>query len=565
MTCDYPCNCFNDSTYTPCTENLTCCEHCDGGAPCAYAILFKCEHGHALDDVGRVTCPQGIVARHITMLWKDCLFNCKWSARIGLGVGFDGNSCDVGSLICFDDLDFPGNPSNYPCGCDRCLPSGYVDNSVCDDPCVRPYTPFCEDNYLRPMEFGCGRIPGDVGNSEACGWHDWFGKTYDCDQGPTYWQDFLDNCTAPVWQLEVTGSSSATITANYIPDFTLPVLTAAATYSCDSWDCLGRNTFTLDGTFPNDTVTWLPKHICVVPYSSNLQTPCDTVDDMCACKDAGWNNFCLDLSGFTCGGIQNPTDPLSLVRNAAFTVNGHDVSGSISDPSAPCGYFFGSINSSCNGSDDLYLAFLVYCDGSDYQGKLYCVNAGAVTLVSSVTFTETSYCDDGFRGTIDWGSSATSCCPTCDSGVATDCCPDDPVPSTLYATISAPDCDLASGMTLPPDGMVITLSYIGLSGGIHRWTGPMDLPLPTSPLGPCVEPLTFGFALIDGISCEYFMWIEDGDGNDIWGNSSSAGQGSHSCVFTSATNNTENATVPTCMQRAFAPTCSGAMTATVTP
>lgn len=445
MACGTPCNCMNTSAYSPCTENLPCCEHCPEGAPCAYAMLFRCEH-KGLDEF------YGLSSRFITALWKDCLFDCaSWSARVYLETCLDGTDnsavADDG-IVCFAPAGIPG--AAYECGCDYALPTGHIDDD-CDTVCIKPHIPFCDTHYLKPMHFGCGKFPGAAGQDQ-CGWHDWYGITYPCESGPDIGDQF-ELCYPAVWQLEILTSSYATLNANYLQYDSIgptgptgtPTLNLAAMYECTDWKCLPEgdgdsdhgNTFTITGTYPNEMFPWLPKHICVVPYSARWGHHCEDAADACACADAGWNNVCLDLNGFLCGSyVGTEGSYISLTR----TKSGGFGPATITAPTpAPCGYFTAEINTTaCDESTEFSLIFVVWCDGTDWRERIYCYNSNdlTTTLICDTTATITDTCPDGVRFTFDCGVISSSCCPDCSGTISTTCCPSNLLPTALNLTIT---------------------------------------------------------------------------------------------------------------------------------
>lgn len=460
-------SCKNRSSFTAAGDLVTCANNCSEGAPCAYAFLHGCNFK---------TEPW---TEPITVVWRECLFqNDIYTARRGKGcTNFGGAPCTQLNDPWWENS--KGKPDNHmdPNKWHQWFPPVYDADG----------TP-----TWTTIELGAGRmeeLADRFGQSYRCGWRDWVNLTFPCDAGLDYWQRELSANTEIIWKLTIESSTATYVGYGaMLPDGTQPVI---VTYRCTSFVCLERNTFTrvdAESVLPSQ---FFPR-VCCTPYSADWQSPCDTKTDACACADSGWRNACLSLSGVICGNLAG--GKLSLPRNAATNFVGDlglDLSSScISAPSpAPCGYFLGTLpyaQNSCGvgptwdgTTANNTLAFLAWCDGTDWQIEIYCITftlaVGPGDTVTScvkicdTTITEVERCPDGFRGTFSCDGSASGCCPDCDEppgdeppGITTDCCPDDPLPATLYATFDADLCAF--------DGEVVTLTFNGTSAWIGTLT-----------------------------------------------------------------------------------------------
>lgn len=141
------------------------------------------------------------------------------------------------------------------------------------------------------------------------------------------------------------------------------------------------------------------------------------------------------------------------------------------------------------------------------------------------------------------------CCMQCGPPpVNTGCCD---VPQDLFATITAPGCAALHGTVIP-------ITYAGLSGGVHRWTGSFAM-------GGTCGTVTFTFGIFDGPSCEFFMVLKNAGGTTLWGGEGTPDQGTIGCPFFSATNSTVNIAIPACRLSIMPPMCNGNMTIGVSP
>lgn len=512
------CDCTNQTTFAPCEDDgvprqyNVCCEHCPGGAPSAYALIFGCCAWY----------PNLIVAPNVTIVWRDCPFvECKWSVRRFLELPIAASSCQQYTfpLVCRDVNPVTGVPDGALSYCALDFPIGGC-------PAV-----------LNSCAVATG-APCDID-----GHRDRYGMPFDTSSGS--YSDLMSNpIYGPIWELEVTSPTTAIITGTCW-DITGPT-GQTIVYECDEWECLGRCTFTVqDGELPdwgslsygNPHLTstkpiQFPKHICVVPAVGNYRTPCDSPSAACECRDAGWSSGIIEYTG-----------PCGLPASWGMPRN-PELPGCIDAPSGPCGYFYNEVETSICG-DPRTLGFLLWCGGSTpWDLQVYCFNAAGTDceLVCDTTTTEVRYCPDGYE--FIWACDSFGECCDCGATVTSDCCPDDPIPATLYATLAAASCSQLNGV-------VVTLTYVG-SG---EWSG--DFVATAAPLR--CGTLTFSFVLTP--DCNIYMYIKDAGGSVVWGSTTTP---CNTLICPMASEACTNP-VPPCQASILPPLCSGNMTATVTP
>lgn len=193
------------------------------------------------------------------------------------------------------------------------------------------------------------------------------------------------------------------------------------------------------------------------------------------------------------------------------------------------------------------IAFTVPCDGTFGPDDV------ALTIDDCTVTVDDAYIDcDGPNGYAAMYFTFSGICGECSingCGVfgGTDCttgitvCCDDPFPTTLTATFSAPACAALHGIT-------VTLTYVEEISGTFYWRGTF------APGGGC-GTLTFEFAILSGIACETAQVIYNEGGGEAWGDST--GTGILSCPFVSDTNTDP---IPACMSSM---TCVGDLTVVV--
>lgn len=537
MTCQTICDCRNFSEYEACTEEVPCGCTYASESPCAYAILSPCNTGGTY--TGDTTDPNRLLRprlRWITMLWRDCLFGCTWSARYGMYFyAGGGNPCILNGAIPLPDICdqgaiVDGSGVEYP---NDLLPTGMVDDS-CSAPCLQPMIPLCDGEHLPTMHFGCGPMPQDVhgGSSDHCGWGDQYNSSSlhsEC------------NSELKVWILNADllvegggGNLGATLTAYAYRDIyanaagggpvgMFPVLH----YRCSEFNHLGRSTFTFDGygvpgaTFdPDDPVyKGYPDRLCVTAYSSRYIHKCTTAADACACEDAGWSEI-LVPNNISCDNTAGDYLTLTRTYDATLVVDGIDITAEACGiPTGPCGYFYGGADTTCGtpGTDpNRFMIYFLWCDGSQWKYRVCCVKltsngSGESTAIESVavvcdgSYTRPEACTmTNIWPAIPCDTSGSECCEECEPTVPSVCCATD-TPSTLYATLTSAGCSNINGQ-------VVTLNYAGTIGSgaseQDAWTGTF------TPSG--CGTLTFTFAIYTASPCEYDMAITSG-ATTYWG------------------------------------------------
>lgn len=294
--------------------------------------------------------------------------------------------------------------------------------------------------YVIPI-FGCQRSDYNGTADQPCGWYDLIGMN--CAERDEWLEWLADPQTFNRWELTISGTTATLvgITNGF----------ETITYSTDEWECPTiaadppiRNTLSL-AEYP-DTLTdcqKFPKSVCVMPGYANYVTPCDTAQNACDCCDAGAIEACFDFSSASCG---TSTINIRTERDATLP-------GGISEPTAPCGYYWGC-GTWCAGQ----ICLLIWCDGSDYQVKIYCLSAGVYTLICETTATLTRCCPE-WQITFDCeGSDFGGCC--CEEVPTVNKCGCD-VPETLFATVDYPAC-------ADVDGLTVEMTY---NAGSSSWEG----------------------------------------------------------------------------------------------
>jgi hypothetical protein len=339
----------------------------------------------------------------------------------------------------------------------QCDPLGAIDTPTCDDvtDSGSGFPPLRFDDDLdhlvsSPIKFGCCRkIPlcdQSAFSSDDCyyaGWLDFYGR-----DAATAAQiaDRIENYTLVVWQLEVTGDGTAVLKGfNAAGDL-------ITTYNCEEFNCIDRSTFHRDiteeypllTTDPERRCVHLPNHVCVVPAASQWRTPCDPPSAACACCDPGADSATFSVC-LTCG-IDEECHNFTITRNTSLPTG-------VTEPDAPCGYWWGTF-SHCDKS----WGALIYCDGEDYQVELWCLAGESPVKYCDTTATLTQCCPEwriSFTCSGDCGD-----CQCAEPPIDTECC--EAVPATLTMTIAS--CSRTA-----------TLTYAGLSGGNHIWSGDDNL------------------------------------------------------------------------------------------
>lgn len=434
------CDCRNQTEferaelYGATVHDIKCCENCPDGAASAYGVLFECswQCGGIRDGLGY----QGVAlsGTAIVGLYKGCLFDCKWEQRWCTSpivlAGTMQTYCNRHPLLGNPWGDLNETPCGVPADQDpdgeqgQYFPSIWIDSD--------------QKLHYAPLPFKCARTAPIASPTSPynAGPFDF----YDLDDDETTTMLELANDADPQWVMEVLDDGSATLTGhmNYsnASGEGIEVVYTCDVFQCGPFDADGnavRNTFTMDGDYPllsgygrDETHCWaLPKNVCVVPIASQWRTPCDTPEDACACKDAGWTEGHFDIVFNSCGSIDGTR--VVLTRNA-------ELPACISAPSpAPCGYFYkGNITN--NGTNSLRL--LVWCDGADWQYEVYCGDNSTCTLACSGTCTMGDFCPAGATLTMD-DCEAGDCCPDPPPGtIDTECCPDNLIPETLYIDVT---------------------------------------------------------------------------------------------------------------------------------
>lgn len=194
------------------------------------------------------------------------------------------------------------------------------------------------------------------------------------------------------------------------------------------------------------------------------------------------------------------------------------------------------ITVNCDGSAEVDLSI----DGCTITGTTATLNCDGPFGYAAVEFTFTGDCGD-----CDLNGCGVLFGEECEPDGGIMICCDDPFPTSLTATLSAPSCAALHGVTIP-------LAYVGeLFPDVHAWEGIINI----DGCGDC----TFRFQVNNGIACEWAMGIQqDGSGTDIWGCfDTDCDQGVIACPFVSAE---WTADMPSC---ALTMMCAGSLTAVV--
>lgn len=414
------CDCKNPTTFEVCEGrvHIPCCEHCEAAAS-AYAILWEC----------CLTCnPLMHLPRHM-LVWKDCLFDCLWRSRT--------TSSETSETI---------------------TPEGGLTSVLCD---ILQYNPDVAIPSF-PIEFaGCYPFPMSPGGDDTrAAYFDMYNMGSPADHA-----DFIENHTNIHAELEITGAGTAELRL-ISRGGVIPIDDVAATYICNDFNCLDRSTFHRVTTdeYPLITNTpdprrcyHLPNHVCVTPAVSQWRTPCDPPSAACACCDNGADGGYLDVNLGDCGGEHE----VEIVRNA-------ELPSGVTDPEAPCGYFWGTISTDC----DFTFGVLTYCDGEDWHVDLWCSLDGWHEI-DTATATLTQCCPGAaytWTWSGDWGD---CCCTETPDPVECACCPDDLAPANYLVTIPA---GTTNGTCTDCSG--ITGSHILTpAGGACNWTKELTPPV----------------------------------------------------------------------------------------
>lgn len=238
----------------------------------------------------------------------------------------------------------------------------------------------------------------------------------------------------------------------------------------ETWSCEKRNPMRL-----SDPAMWpeLKPEICIVASDwPQYYNPCnDDIDIACKCCERGGKpNGGIDvlITGcqFGSGAFTVPMNRIYDPGTVEFPLNELPLPAVPSE--APCGFFLGekivglcSTHTDGTGPDGgtrywSGMAFLYYCDGTDYIFRAWChqVTADGVHVgwvEADVTYSTSCDCDGPI---LAFSFTSLPCCCT---GPQTHCC-ERPIPATLNATVSAPGCPCLDGAQVPItyDGTVWT-------------------------------------------------------------------------------------------------------------
>lgn len=180
------------------------------------------------------------------------------------------------------------------------------------------------------------------------------------------------------------------------------------------WQCNNVNTMTLvsHGSLPEGV---LKPHICVKPYYdcydsiadcgfASAEDRCNCADPCCPCIDGSIVIECGTLQRFTgrwcTGGRIGIADPAGPSREWCLTFYDFESTAHL-------------------------LCTVIYCDGTSWLMDIYCDD----DFVSTQTMALASKCPLRFTFSIPSLS-----CANCNPGVTTECCPDDPLPTTIMVS-----------------------------------------------------------------------------------------------------------------------------------
>lgn len=503
------CNCSNASEYSPCGYEVTCCESCPDGMPCGWALLFGC-YGEC----------NGLKWQPITVLWKECLFDCEWTSRAwpqGDGYNlpsFGGRPCDD---LCGDVADEYGWVQYFPpvWGKNGGL-AGFpteMEFKKLDFTCCKAVDPlsglFESQGYCgRGASNGdCDPLPTD--SCVRCGWRDYYRLEHaygvsssDCGGLVNLVERhnaYLDQSRI-MWRA-TSNSSTSFIVNGYTDDYyatqeegysgTSDGTEFIVTYETSNFNCDDERV-TLIRTDENDICPALPDKVCLAKYSSNWKTYCGTTEQACNCKDPGWAAGKTTIVTDVCDSLNG--EVVCMIR--VYTWSVAPCTGISAPETAPCGFFYGAVTSLCGHT----LWVVTWCDGSEngWHTQLYCEDdsTGECTQVCDTDNTVLEFCPDGaiLRFTCDdFGD----CCCDTPEPIPSDCC-EDGFPATMYFTFSAPSCAAL-------DGQVVELTwnrdYDSGGGNIcHEWSGSVSA-------GGC-SGLSLTMTICDG--CLWFLDVKNG-------------------------------------------------------
>lgn len=436
------CTCSNRATWTPQGTALpsAMCSACTLN-PCEYLVDFGC-YGECN---GLKTSYHTAVTgqRELLSLAKDgCFFEdvCRWSfkqSKVGV-------SETLSTLMLFRKIGFWGE-CNYPTLPPSTSPPSWSKFFKVIGSTILT----AAGKAIAIPRFGCKRqsgwsietgLPNLLGGiDDPCGWYDLRGMT--CAMAAE-WLAFLASAdTFDRWKLELSGST-ATLTGVDDDGDTL-------IYRTDNWVCP-----TLDAPDPRNRLFMVgypgtlcpgqfPKSVCVFPGYTNLKTCCSSTTAMIACCDPNQPYACLTLPSDPACGITG--GPITLFRYHPDCDDLEDFFGGggppagprpafpddITPPSTSCGYFWGEFN----GCSPVRFGLMTYCSSGTWKVRLYgnIDNAGW-DLIGEVDVTNFVCCP---WATFEFAfpTIPEEYCPCDDTGIETDCCPDDPVPTTLFLTL----------------------------------------------------------------------------------------------------------------------------------
>lgn len=352
------CNCYNETEerdvsgigtdiYAPC---------CDGEpSPCSYKVIFKCDHNWpAITSEGACVGLPTVASDRSIFKWfyqvhlltKECVGSCLYSeVRSMSTTGVAGWACNK-MVPCDGDILFDGEQHTFP--------------QMLEGPPIQPVRA-CYAVNVEVDEVIC--LPGCEVPA--------FGPTPGFDITPTFFHYRL-------WSLDI---SAGTLTWNFtgVPGRGNPMALfaslgkSAPLYIADNpWDKWGRNSMTL-----SNLTEWpsLPPHICVEWHHVGLPKVCSTNESQCNCCDNGSDTADFIVSATGCEGFAGT----HLVHSERTCQEEFEASYPGADyPSpAPCCVwpFTLGTGDGCTFEGTSYsgeLLVVIYCDGDNYQGDVYC-------------------------------------------------------------------------------------------------------------------------------------------------------------------------------------------------